>query len=175
MDPLSAGEAVAGIGLLFFLPGALVAKAIFPDRRLRGPNGARWAVELTALGLVLSVALTVLVGELLLVGAPGGFSARWSDPLLEEVLAAIAAVAFVAGLLQGAYARTPPAPRVLEPAEEDPWQLSVELDRLQRQRLRLERQIARGTDGSEELRGRLDDLLAQERTLRERREASYDL
>ncbi len=175
MGPASVAQAAGGLLLLFVLPGALVAKAVFPERRVRGPNGLRWALELAALGLVLSVVLTVLVGELLLTVAPGGFHASWSDPLLEEALAGIAAVAFVAGWLQGAYARTAPPPRASElPPEQDPWQLSVDLDRLQRQRLRLERQLARGAGAAApEIEGRLEELRRQERSLRERQEASY--
>jgi peptidyl-tRNA hydrolase, PTH2 family len=101
MEPLTVGEAVAGGALLFFVPGFAVAKAVFPERRHTDPDGLLWLVELAALGFVLSVVLTVVVGYLLLVGSPGGFRADWSDPLLEACLAALALVAFVVGLFEG--------------------------------------------------------------------------
>jgi len=181
MDPLSAGEAVAGGLLLFVAPGFAVAKAIFPERRVAGPEGVRWAIELVALACVLSVVLTVTVGYLLLTAAPGGFTAAWSDPLLEVVLAAIALVAFVAGWFEGAYARLPPdrRPRPPEPGGEGAWELSQRLDRLQRQRQGLERELRTiPTEGGEvaaRLRSRLDRLAEEERALREGREAEYEL
>lgn len=181
MGPLEVGEALVGGALLFFVPGFTVAKAVFPGRRVRGPDGIRWAIELAALGLVLSVVLTVTVGYVLLVGAPGGFSADWADPLLESALAAVALVAFVVGWLEGAYARTAPAraPPSVEPGTADVWALSAELDGLERQRVALERELARApaedTDARARLAARLDEVVRGERSLRERREAEYEL
>ena len=181
MDPLAVGEAVAGGALLFVVPGFAVAKAVFPERRVRGAAGVRWALELAALALVLSVVLTVTVGYLLLAGAPGGFSATWSDPLLEAVLAAIALLAFVAGALQGAYARVPPVrgPLAEEPGTLGAWELSDRLDRLQRERGRLERELRRSpapdAGTAETVRARLGSIAEEEATLRQRREAEYDL
>lgn len=181
MDPLALGEAVAGGALLFWVPGFAVAKAVFPERRLRGPAGVQWALELVALSLVLSVVLTVTVGYLLLAAAPGGFSAAWGDPLLEAALAAVALVAFAAGGLRGAYAATPPAPtsRPAEPGTAGAWELSDELDRLQRQRIGLERELGRAPSSDAELRarlqGRLDEVVRDEQALRSRREAEYEL
>jgi hypothetical protein len=180
MDLLPAAEAVAGGALLFVVPGFAVAKAIFPERRVRGPDGVRWAIELAALALVASVALTVLVGYLLLQGSSGGFSASWREPLLEEGLASVAVVAFVVGWLEGAYARTPTARAAasLEPAGADAWELSEKLDRLQRERQGLERELRRSSaedaGASARLRERIELLLAQERELRQRREAGYE-
>lgn len=181
MEPLAAGEAVVGALLLFFVPGYTIAKAVFPERRAAGPHGVGWAIELVALALVLSVVLTVTVGYLLLVGAAGGFSASWGDPLLEAVLAAIALVAFVVGWLEGAYARTPPPARVPpeEPGGVGAWELSDRLDRLQRERLGLERELRRTAstdlDAGARLRLRLDRVTEEEQALRRRREAEYDL
>ena len=181
MDPLSVVEAVVGGALVFVLPGAAVAKAVFPERRVRGPDGVRWALELAALALVLSVVLTVVVGAVLLSVAPGGFAASWSDPLLEAVLAAITAVAFVAAAAQGAFRSVPPPtrPSAEEPGSEAPWELADALGRLQRERKGLERDLARlGTADTalgERLRGRLARIGEEEATLRERREADYDL
>lgn len=180
MDPLAVGEAVAGGALLLFVPGFAVAKAVFPDRRLSGPDGWRWGVELVALALVLSVVLTVIVGDLLLVGTPGGFHANWGDPLLETALAAVALVAFVAGVLEGAYARVPPrpSPSTEEPGAAGAWELSQRLERLQRERGRIDRQL-RATpppeaEAASALRAVRARIVEEERTLRERREAAYE-
>jgi len=173
-------EAVVGGLLLFFVPGFAVAKALFPERRRTGPHGVRWLLELVTLGFVLSVVLTVVVGSVLL-AAPGGFAASWSDPLLEAILAAIAAVAFAAGLLEGAYAATPPTRRVAVdgPGETGAWELTQQLDRLQLERLGLERELARTPSADREARASLGARLAtvgeQEAALRRRREADYDL
>jgi hypothetical protein len=176
MGPLALAEAIAGGLLLFFVPGYAVAKALFPERRLRGPDAVRWGLELAALSFVLSVVLTVVLGYVLLVGAPGGFSATWADPLLEAALAAVAAVAFAAGWLQGAYAREPRRPAE-RPAEAlGPWELDDRLDRLQRERLRLERELRRsaGGDAAAGLRERIAGVVDEERSLQRRREAEYD-
>ncbi len=178
MGPLAVVQAVAGGLLLFFLPGFTIAKALFPERRVRGPQAVGWALELVAIAFVLSVVLTVVVGYLLLVGAPGGFSATWGNPLLETGLAAIALVAFVAGWLQGAYAREPRRPARPVAQEEGPWELDERLDRLQRERRRLERELRRAGTGEAAatgLRERIAGIVDEERTLRRRREAEYDL
>ena len=179
MGSLAVVEAVAGGLLIFVVPGFTIAKAVFPERRLATPEGVRWAIELAALSLVLSVVLTVVVGYVLLVGAPGGFSATWSDPLLETVLAAIALVAFVGGLLQGAYARDP-RPSVARPEEAGTVgaaELSRQLDRLQRDRRRLERELRGSPDATTaaSLRARLGAVTDEEAALRRQREADYDL
>lgn len=180
MGPLTVGEAVAGGLLIFVVPGFAVAKALFPERRVRGAGGVRWAVELATLALVLSVVLTVLVGYLLLSTAPGGFSASWSDPVLEAALAAIALVAFVAGLVQGAYARPAPrAPALRDDAgEEGAWELSERLGALQRARAALTREQGRrgATDpeAAAELKSRRAAIDAEERQLQQQREAEYE-
>jgi hypothetical protein len=161
--PAPLGWAV-GLLLFFFVPGLALARAVFPERRFRGPDGLRGAVELAVLSLVLSVVLTVLVGYALLSVAPGGFSAAWDSPVLEGTLAVVAAGAFVVGLVEGAYARVPrraPPPR--GPGMEGAWALSERLDRLRAQRR------APGVDPA--TAAALD---AEERALAERREAEYD-
>jgi Protein of unknown function (DUF1616) len=107
-------EALAGLLLVFVLPGFALSRALFPEWRFRGPDGLLRVVETASLTLVLSVALTILVGFGLL-NTPGGFSASWSDPVLEAILAAIAALGFVAAWLRGAFARIAPTSRPLEP------------------------------------------------------------
>ena len=165
-------EAVAGGALLFALPGLAVARAVFPEWRFRGPDGLRRVLETVTLGFVLSVALTVLVGGALLGIAPGGFAASWGDPLLEAALAAIALVAFVVGLFEGAYARVPPvtptpAP---DPGGEGAWPLSRALERLNREEARLAR---RGAEGSADDRRRLEEIRSERARLEAGREAEY--
>jgi len=93
MTILSVVEGVAGGLLLFFVPGYALTKAVFPEWRVRGRNAGRRLVEVVTLSFVTSIGLTVVVGFGLLDLAPGGFSAAWSDPLLEAALAAVAGVA----------------------------------------------------------------------------------
>ncbi|MGP8077390.1 MAG: hypothetical protein ACLQD8_07620 [Thermoplasmata archaeon] len=141
MGALDLLQAMTGGLLLFAVPGFTVARCLFPEWRFRGPDGARRALETATLAFVLSIALTVLVGSALLGLAPTGFSAAWSDPVLEAVLAAVALVAFAGGLARGAYARTPPSAHRAEPEPggERAWELARELDRLHREARAMER------------------------------------
>ncbi len=179
MDPVAVLEAVVGGALLFFVPGFAVSRAIFPEWRFRGPDGARHALETVVVAFVLSVVLTVLVGYLLLSAAPGGFSAAWGDPLLEAALAAVAAIAGVVAWLEGAFAPVPPAAPRIEgrPGEEGAWELTRELDRLRGEERTILRRLRSGDDpdGAPALRARLEELeRAREERLRAR-EAEYDL
>jgi len=178
MSALDLPEAVAGGLLLFVLPGLTVARALFPEWRFRGPGGPRRALETATLAFVVSVALTVLVGAVLLGLAPGGFSASWGDPLLEAVLAGITMIAFVVGMLEGAYARSAPSRTLAEagPGEEGAWELTRELDRLRREESRLERRLASAaTDpqGSQALRTELTTVRERRSALERRREEEY--
>ena len=139
METVDLAESIAGGLLLFVLPGLATARALFPEWRFRGPDGLRRALETVTLAFVLSVALTVLVGSLLLGVAPGGFAASWSDPILEAALAAVTVVAVLAGALRGAYSRSPPARSLPapEPGGAGAWELGRELDRLHREDRRL--------------------------------------
>ena len=171
--------AAVGLLLLFFVPGYTVVKAMFPEWRVRGPDALRRGLEIGTLAFVLSVVLTVLVGYVLLAGTPGGFQAAWSQPVLEAALAAIAAVAFVAGWVRGAYGRTPPvghAPATTDEGEEGAWEISRELDRLQREERRvLHRMRTAPADGA--ARDRAEQELRQIREkvgeIQRMREAEY--
>lgn len=179
MGPVEVLEGLGGAALLFFLPGLAVARAVFPERRFRGPAGLRGALELVVLSFVLSVVLTVLVGYLLLSAVPGGFSAGWSSPTLEIVLAGIALVALVVGLARGGYARQLPAPAgTTVPGEEGAWELTRELDHLraQKQRLMAERRsVADRPQQAEALAREIARLTEAEELLARRREADYEL
>lgn len=153
MGALELFESVGGGLLLFVLPGLTLSRALFPEWRFRGADGARHALETATLAFVLSVALTILVGTGLLGLAPGGFAASWSDPALEVALAAVAAVALVAGLLRGAYSRVPPVTggNGPDPGGEDAWVLDRELARLHREeRVLARRARAVSADGPQE-------------------------
>ena len=178
MTAIGGIEAVLGGLLLFFVPGYAVTKAVFPEWRVRGPDGARRLVEVVTLSFVTSIGLTVLVGYGLLSLAPGGFAAAWSDPVLEAVLAAVALVAAVVAVLRGAFARTPPAPRPTEggAGEEGAWELSRELERLGRDERRIQhalRTAARSPTEVDRLTKELEDVRAQREALRRAREDQY--
>jgi len=170
-------EAMAGVLLVFFVPGYTLTKATFPEWRLRGPAAGLRLLETFSLALVLSVVLTVVVGYGLLRGAPGGFQAFWTDPVLEAALAGIAAAGFVAGWVRGAYAREPPPPRVEEDAgEEGVWELARELEQLGREERRLTHLLrARAATPAEQtrLRAELGEIQARREELQRRREGEY--
>jgi uncharacterized membrane protein len=175
----NAPEVVAGGLLVFFVPGYALAKATFPEWRVRGREALLRLLELVTLGFVLSVVLTVLVGYALLAAAPGGFQAYWTDPLLEAVLAGIAVVAFLVGWLRGAYAREPPeaaAADEVDTGDAGAWELSRELDRLAREERRIRHELrVTGKDSPEarRLAGELDRVGAERAALQQRREAEY--
>ena len=182
MSLLSGVEFAAGVLLLFFAPGYAVTRATFPEwrvRRARDP-GLRLIVLVT-LSFVLSVALTVLVGYLLLTAAPGGFQAYWSSPVLEGILAAITIVGLGAAWYRGAFDRGAVPEGVRSPTidlgEEGAWGLLQELDRLAHDERRLLHSLRTSPAGSVE-RSRLEQELSQLREtqsdLQARREASYD-
>jgi len=179
MTVLATVQGIAGALLLFFVPGYAVAKALFPEWRVRGVGGTRRLVELVTLSFVASIGLTVVVGFGILDLAPGGFSATWSDPVLEVSLAAVAFVAFVVALARGAFARTAPAPsRAKEGAEDEEgaWELSRELERLGRDERRLEHALrvsSQNPSESARLSAELDAVRAERDALRRRREEEY--
>jgi hypothetical protein len=173
-------ESIVGFLLLFFVPGYAITKALFPEWRVRGALALRRAVEVVTLSFVLSVVLTVLAGYVLLSGAPSGFQAGWSDPVLEAGLAGVTGVAFVAGWLEGAYRRTPPAPSrwALGPSrgEEGAWSLSRELGRLSQEERRLAhalRQASATSQDAHDLSARLARVRAEREALVRQREEEY--
>jgi uncharacterized membrane protein len=178
MSLLSVPEALAGLLLVFFVPGYALTRAVFPEWRLRPPHTLRVLVETLTLSFVLSLVLTVLVGYLLLSVAPGGFRAFWSDPVLEGALFALAVAALGIAAARGAFAKVAPAapPKEDRPGEEGAWELSRELDRLQREerRLRHDLRVSSGTPTeTAALRERLREVQAQTTDLARRREAEY--
>ncbi len=177
--PTDVLSVVVGALLVFFLPGFVMTRALWPERRLlRGAGSARALLETLTLSLVLSVVLTVLVGYLLVEISPGGFQAFWRDPVLEAVLGGIALVAFVAGLLQGAYFRGPVTgePIATGHGEEGAWELGRQLERLRERERQLKRALARApasSEGSVRLRSELEEVRAEVESVRRQREDQY--
>jgi hypothetical protein len=174
---VNGGEFIAGLLLLFFVPGYAVTKATFPEWRVRGRVAVLRLLEIATLAFVTSVGLAVLVGYLLLVGGPTGFQAYWSDPQLEIGLGVIALGGFLVGWFRGAYRREAPAPPVPEaPSEPDAWELVAALDRLRRDERRVRHDLRRAAAGSPEaarLEHELDRIRAESSELSARREAEY--
>ncbi|MFI5413162.1 MAG: DUF1616 domain-containing protein [Candidatus Lutacidiplasmatales archaeon] len=178
MTSLGIAEGVVGALLLFFVPGYAVAKALFPEWRVRGRRGTRQLLELLTLSFVTSIGLTVVIGYGILNLAPGGFAASWSDPLLEAVLAGVAVVGFVTAFARGAFARNPPAAAgdASEPGGEGAWELSRELERLGRDERRLQHALrvsAPDPGAMARLTTELDSVREERDALRRKREEEY--
>jgi hypothetical protein len=170
-------EVVAGLLLLFFVPGYTVTKATFPEWRIRGPVATLRLLEVTTLSFVMSIVLTVILGYFLLVAGPTGFQAYWSNPELEALLAGVAAVGFIAGWFRGAYRRDPPRAPSPESADDTgAWELVEELDRLRREerRVRHDLRVARAeSPEAVRLRQELDRIQTEATELKSRRETEY--
>ena len=171
-------EILAGLLLVFALPGYAITKATFPEWRLRGPDALLRVVEVGTLSLVLSVTVTILVG-FVLGNLPGSyFQAGWSDPLLEALLSAIAAVGLVVAALRGAFSKVPPSAPAPEPSpgEEDPVALLRQLEEAQRQVRRLQhaiRQLKANDPDRTRLEVELGDAERRSQELRTNRETEY--
>jgi uncharacterized membrane protein len=152
MDGASVGEAALAGALIFFAPGYCVTRATFPEWRVLHPLRRLRLLETITLSFVVSVALSVIAGEVLLAASPSGFQAYWTDPVLEAFLGAIGLVAFLVAWARGAFRERPPgAPTHVEATpEEDPWVLMQELDRLERDRRRATHRLRRSEAGSGE-------------------------
>jgi len=178
MTATSLLESFAGLLLVFILPGYTTTRAIFPEWRIRGRDAWRRGVEVVTLSFVLSIGWTVVVGYVLLVAAPGGFQASWTNPELEVALLVISLVTFLVGWQMGAYARTPPpmSGPSPEPGGEGAWELTRELDRIAREERRLEHALRvgspKGTDPVD-LRRQLAALREESSRLRQDRERQY--
>lgn len=169
VSPIEAG---VGILLLFVLPGLTLTQAIFPEWRFRGEVAIERAVTTAALALVLSVSLTVVVGFGLL-NLPVGFSAAWSNPLLEMVLAVVALAGAIVAWRRGAYRRVPPAAPPIESlaGDDDGWAAIRGLEALAREERRLKHAIRTAPSDGEaaRLRSRMDEVQAEMRRLGEER------
>lgn len=171
-------EVVAGLLLVFGLPGYAITKATFPEWRLRGPDALLRAVEIGTLSLVLSVTVTILVG-VVLGNIPGSFfQAGWSDPLLEVILAAVSGVGLAVAAYRGGFSKVPPAAPAPEPSpgEEDPVSLIRALEETQRRARRLQhalRQLKADDPERAHVEAELADAERRSQELRANREAEY--
>ncbi|MCI4334556.1 MAG: DUF1616 domain-containing protein [Thermoplasmata archaeon] len=166
-----------GGALLFALPGYAWSRALFPEWRLQGRYALDHAVRLGTLSFVWSLAFLVVVGSTLS-ELPGlGFSAAWSDPRLEIVLAGLTAAGAAVAVLRHLLPATTPSPSAERPRGADsPLGLHRELDRITREERRLRRALARspaGSEGASRLSEELERLRAESVTLRERRQEEY--
>lgn len=177
MSALQVAETLAAIVLIFFLPGFALARAVFPELRFRGPRSALHSLELVSLSFVLSVALTVLVGYVLLASAPGGFRAYWSDPVLEAILAGIAAAGLIAAGIRGGFSREVPAPSPsTEEPDHDPFRLLRDLERLSREERRLLHRLRSAPStgpGRSDIESELERVRDERAALIARREAEF--
>ena len=173
----SSPEAVAGGLLIFLLPGFFLSRALFPEWRLTGIDaGARW-VETVAFSLVVSVAITILLGSALLNLPGAGFQAAWSDPTLEVGLSAVTVIAAVAAFARGGFARIAPAAPSPEPSagEDGSWDLLRRSEELARQERRLRHALKASQDPGEVRRitAELDGVAAEAEALRTERGKEY--
>lgn len=169
-------EMVAGGLLVFFLPGYVTTKALFPEWRVRRRDGWVRGVEVVTMSVLLSVVLTILAGFVL--GALPGqeFEASWSYPLLEAFLGGIAAIAFAVGWMRGAFRKEPPAAPIAEPTPGDAgaWELLRRLEELSRKERRLSRQLRQEEGpGAERTRRDIEAVRREIEELRTAREAEY--
>ncbi len=117
---------IALLILPLFLPGFLLVNVLFPGR---GSLGGDWDVVYRVfLGVVLSVALTVLYGTLLIVLA-GADQVLLRPETLWPGLALLALALFIVGVVRGAYPRIA---RVLGRTRALPGPSEVEEDVLDR-------------------------------------------
>jgi hypothetical protein len=163
--------------LLFALPGYAWTRALFPEWRLRGVHALDRAVRTGTLSFVWSLAFVVVVGSTLSEIPSLGFSAAWSDPRLELLLAGLSAIGFTLAILRGAFRPemggnvAPPGP-----GEDSPLPWLREFDRIAREERRLKRALARSapdSEGARRLASELDRLDSESRSLRRRREEQY--
>jgi len=85
---------LVGLVLIFFAPGYFLLHALFPGRRYFGPFHP---FALPALSVVVSVAITVLVGTFL------GFLGRFDRLALQLTLGSVALAAFAIGWWRGSF------------------------------------------------------------------------
>ncbi|MCI4362698.1 MAG: DUF1616 domain-containing protein [Thermoplasmata archaeon] len=163
--------------LLFALPGYAWTRALFPEWKIRGPHALDRAVRTGTLAFVWSLSFVVVVGSILSEIPSLGFSAAWSNPRLELILAGLSAIGFVVAFVRGAFRRVgDEAPFAALPGEDSPLPWLREFDRLEREERRLRRALARSapdSEGARLLTTELDRLKAESRTLRRRREDEY--
>jgi hypothetical protein len=174
-----AWEALGGLLLIFLLPGFGVTRALFPERRVFRPLSWKNLLEELTSSIVLSVAITILVGFAWL-GTSVGFQSNWSDPLVEITLLGITVLAMAVAALRGAFSREPPMAPSLEPqgGHSDPMVVIRRLDQLRREERSLQHRIrVAGSNAPESgpLVQELERVRSEVARLRVEREEEYAL
>lgn len=172
--------ALVALLLYFFVPGYLLVKALWPEKRWKGPKAEITAVEMVTAGFLSSLGLLLVIGFVL--GNSNAFQASAADPLLEEILAALSLVFLALGWFRGAYAREPPqVPSFVEPVSPGEEDLASTFGRLEsllrdeREAQRSLRQARREKAPSEDLRAleaRVEEVRAKRRRAQQEREAA---
>lgn len=172
--------ALVALWLYFFVPGYLLVKALWPEKRWKGPKAEMTAVEMVTAGFVSSLGLLLVIGFVL--GNTNAFQASEADPLLEEVLAALSLAFLALGWFRGAYAREPPpAPSFVEPVSAGEEDLAPTFSRFEsllreeREAQRSLRQARREKAPSDEVRAleaRVEEVRAKRRRAQQEREAA---
>jgi hypothetical protein len=169
-------EALLGGLLIFVLPGLGLSRALFPEWRFRGDAGAVHAVETFTLSVVLSVAVTILVGFALL-NLPVGFSAVWANPTIELLLVLVTVPSFAVAWWRGAFASQAPVGPSLEPmgGEEGGAEAIARAESLARESRRIRHALRVNSAGTDlgRLREELETIEQEARRLGEQREAEY--
>ncbi len=174
-EALGALFALAALALFFFLPGFVWVRALWPEKRFRGPEAVENVVEGLTAGFLLSLALTILIGFGLGNG-PGTFQAAPSDPLLETILAILTAGGLAAGWLRGGWGPHSTAGGA-EPSS-PPEDLEGTISRFEDMEAE-ERELSRALKGSRGageasgLRQRLADLRARRRAAEQQRQQEF--
>jgi hypothetical protein len=165
---------LAGLLLLFVAPGLGLSAALFPEKvRPARDRGRAW-LELAALSVIVSLAVTVLLGEFLQASSLG-FSASWSDPGLELLDGAVALAGLVVAIVRGAFGSTP-LPEPPNDPDAGGWPALRSFEGLAREERRIERELAApglASDRRRELEARREELRAERESLRRRREAEF--
>ncbi len=172
----NAAEVLAGLALVFVLPGFAIGRAVFPERRLLRPFSLYRITEEAAMALVLSVAVTILAGFAWL-GTSTGVEPGWSDPILEATLALITLAALGVAAARGGFRRLPPAAPAPDPAGGlgDPMEIVRDLERLHRTERRLLHELRVGGGDPDAVRRELDEVRAEIARRTADREAEYAL
>jgi hypothetical protein len=171
MSLASVPFALGALALFFFVPGYLLVKALWPEKRWKGPEAPITALEMVTGGFLASLGLFLVIGFAL--GNTGVFQAGPSDPLLEEILLGLSVLFLVVGWVVGAYRKeAPAAPSFVEPpgpGEEDLGPVLDQFQRWNREERDLRREIHRlrreggSADALKQKQEELDGLRASRR------------
>lgn len=169
------GLAIVGVLLLYVAPGFGVTAALFPERLRPSDARARSWLEVATLAFVLSLAMTILFGELLQ-ATPAGFSATWSVPSLQVLDGLVAVMGVGVGAVRGAFSRRTDPVGTGGTVGEGTWPALRELERLAEARRAVDRSLREPgllPARREELDRRRRELDDEDALLRRRREAEF--